>query len=337
MSVRIVNTLPEGDWKAFVAQHPQGNIFHTPEMFQVFSHTKGYRPELWAITKDENILSLFLPVQITLFDGPLRVLTSRSVVYGGVLSAPGMEGQEALRTLLQFYKREVKGFPLFTEIRNVTDHADIQPLLNENGFTYEEHLNYLIDLNLPEEIIWGNFDKALRKHTRSSEKKDTIVEEVKDQGGVTIANEILRQTFTRVHVPLASPTLFEAAYDILTPKGMFKIFLARTDGHYIGTQFLLLFKDVLFAWYGGSNRTFSSFYSEELLLWKVLQWGKTHKFHQFDFGGAGKPSEDYGPRMFKAKFGGRLVNYGRNIYVHAPIRLKLSKIGYATMRRFIRT
>lgn len=337
MSVRIVNTLPEGKWQAFVAQHPQGNIFHTPAMFQVFNHTKGYRPELWAITKGENILSLFLPVQITLFESPLRVFSTRSVVYGGVLSAPGIEGQEAMGMLLQFYIREVKGFPLFTEIRNVSDHSDIQPILNENGFVYEEHLNYLIDLNLPKEMIWGNFDKVLRKHTRSSEKKDTIVEEVNEQRQVTTANEILHQTFARVHVPLANSTLFEAAYDILTPKGMFKIFLARTNDHYIGTQFLLLFKDVIFAWYGGSNRAFSSFYSEELLLWKILQWGKDHNFRQFDFGGAGKPGEDYGPRKFKAKFGGKLVNYGRNIFIHAPLRLELSKIGYAIMRRFIRS
>jgi len=31
--------------------------------------------------------------------------------------------------------------------------------------------------------------------------------------------------------------------------------------------------------------------------------------------GAGKPSEKYGVRDFKAKFGGNLVNFGRNTWI----------------------
>jgi hypothetical protein len=48
MSITIVHTLPEEEWRRFVEEHPAGNIFHTPEMFQVFSRAKGHQPELWA-------------------------------------------------------------------------------------------------------------------------------------------------------------------------------------------------------------------------------------------------------------------------------------------------
>lgn len=40
-------------------------------------------------------------------------------------------------------------------------------------------------------------------------------------------------------------------------------------------------------------------------------------------------------RDFKAKFGGDLVNFGRNICVHAPLRLKFSVTGYQLVRRFL--
>jgi serine/alanine adding enzyme len=43
---------------------------------------------------------------------------------------------------------------------------------------------------------------------------------------------------------------------------------------------------------------------------------------------AGKPEEEYGVRDFKAKFGGYLVNFGRNIHVHKPTWLGISKFGY---------
>ena len=35
-NITVVNTLPEKNWCHFVEEHPAGNIFHTPEMFQVF-------------------------------------------------------------------------------------------------------------------------------------------------------------------------------------------------------------------------------------------------------------------------------------------------------------
>jgi serine/alanine adding enzyme len=59
-----------------------------------------------------------------------------------------------------------------------------------------------------------------------------------------------------------------------------------------------------------------------------LQWGAENGYRLYDFGGAGKPGEVYGVRDFKAKFGGRLVEYGRFTVTHAPIRIRLSKLGY---------
>ena len=85
MSVAIVRTLAEGEWRRFVNEHPAGNIFHTPEMFHVFERAKGHRPELWAATRDGRVLALLLPVKITLMGGPLQPLTTRSVAYGSVL------------------------------------------------------------------------------------------------------------------------------------------------------------------------------------------------------------------------------------------------------------
>ncbi len=100
MSITLVRTLPEDKWRHFVENHPEGNIFHTPEMFQVFSRVKGYLPELWAAIEDKRILALLLPVQITLMNGLLRHFTTRSVTYGSVLWALDAEGENGLARLL---------------------------------------------------------------------------------------------------------------------------------------------------------------------------------------------------------------------------------------------
>jgi len=35
-TAQVTTRLDEGSWRGFVAAHPDGNIFHTPEMFEVF-------------------------------------------------------------------------------------------------------------------------------------------------------------------------------------------------------------------------------------------------------------------------------------------------------------
>ena len=65
---------------AFIQQTPCSSIYHTPEMFEVFSRTHGHTPELWAVLNENgNVLALFPPVQIALMHRWLRDFTTRSV------------------------------------------------------------------------------------------------------------------------------------------------------------------------------------------------------------------------------------------------------------------
>lgn len=330
--VEIVRQLDEQLWREFVDGHPLSNVYHTPEMYQVFSRVEGHRPTLWAAVDDsQRPLALLLPVQITLKGGLLRPLTTRSVVYGSALSD---EGGDALGRLLEAYVQETKGV-LFTELRNLSDLNEIQSVLNGCRFAYEDHLNYLIDLDQPEEVIWGKISKSGRQGVRTSRNKGTVVEEVTDKQQVANVYRLLQQVYARVHVPLASPGLFEAAFDVLVPLGMFKIFVARLGERFIAACVLLIYKERIIYWYAGADRAFSSYTPGELLIWHALQWGKGHNFRLFDLGGAGRPDQDYGPRRFKAKFGGELVNYGRNTCIHSPAAFYASQTVYHSTRRFL--
>ena len=95
------------------------------------------------------------------------------------------------------------------------------------------------------------------------------------------------------------------------------------------------YKDVVYGWYGGVDRAYGSYIPNELLTWHILQWGAEHGYRMYDFGGAGEPDEEYGVRDFKAKFGGELVSFGRNTCECAPWLLRLSKLGYRLLRRWL--
>jgi lipid II:glycine glycyltransferase (peptidoglycan interpeptide bridge formation enzyme) len=332
MGLEIVNSLDEESWRAFVDQHPSSNIFHTPEMFHVFERTKGYKPILWAVVDNNNHpLALLLPVQITIKGGIFYYWTTRAVAFGGVLSTPGPVGKEALNILLPAYHQKMQRHILFTELRNLSDMSEIQPVLNECKFKYDAHMNFLIDLEQSGEALWHNITKSGRQTIRTSSNKGMIIEEATDRRLVEIAYQLLQKVYTRTHVPLTDISLFNAAYDILAPLEMFKLFLARIEDRYIGACFILQYKGKIIDWYAGSDRT-SGYNSGELLIWKILKWGKEYNFHEFDFGGGGKPDEEYGPRRFKAKFGGKSVSFGRNICIHSPYSYQISKKIYSLMR-----
>lgn len=335
--IRVVQHLEEEDWRNFVEACPTGNIFHTPEMFQVYARTKDFKPTLWAAVNDTNRpLALFMPVQISLFNGLMRRFSTRAIAYGSVLCTPDPEGKEALTMLLDAYNRENRNTALFTELRNLSNLEDVQPILREHGFIYEDHLNYLIDLKCSPEEILNSIGRRTRKNIRRGLRQGSVqIEVMDDRKNISPCYDLLRQVYKSARVPLADQSLFESSYDLLYPKGMMLVTLARVGEAVAAVSLELLYKGTIYGWYGGTDRAYGSYVPNEILMWHILSWGAEHGYRYYDFGGAGKPDEDYGVRDFKAKFGGELVSFGRNIRVHSPRLLLFSKIGYSVLRRFL--
>ena len=307
-------------------------------MFRVFAKTKRYEPELWAAVDSSGTpLALLLPVRISVIDGWMRALTTRAVVFGSVLCAPDATGHEALALLLKTYTRRSVGAPLFTELRNLWDvNAIFSSTFREHGFIYEEHLNYLIYLDRPFDAIFSGFTAGTRKKIRRGlHRGEVVIEEAKELEQIADCYDLLRKTYKNAQVPLSDRSLFEAAFDILYPKGMVRFTQARVQDVFVATSVELLYKDVVYGWYGGSDRTYSSYMPNELVISHILQWGAEKGYRVYDFGGAGKPNQEYGVRDFKAKFGGTLVGFGRYTFVHNPFLLRISTLGYEFVRKFL--
>jgi serine/alanine adding enzyme len=331
-SMKVVNHLERQAWRDFVDNHPEANVYHTPEMFDVYSQAKGYRPFLWAVVEGERILALHLPVQITLAGGPFRYLTSRDVTFGGVLAAPGESGRQALGLLLREYNRRLPGSPLFTELRNGADQSHLQNVLESHGYRFEGHLNYLLDLEREEEDILGSFSKSARNRIhRCVRGDDTVVREMIDREMLRELYTLFRKTYRHAHVPLADISLFETAFDLLRQKGMAYFSIAFAEGMPAAGQVSIRYKDVITGWYNGVDRS-AGWSCNELVVWDAIQWGWQNGCRVFDFGGAGKPGEESGVRDFKSKFRGTLVDFGRNTRVHAPARMRVSEAGYQAVR-----
>jgi serine/alanine adding enzyme len=335
--MNIVNTLEMNLWRDFIDRHPQGNIFQTPEMFQVFSRTKGYQPKLQAaVAEDGQVLALMVPVFVTLKDGLFRSLTTRSIAYGSVLCAPGVAGHEALTALLRAYNHKVGREALFTELRHQADQSIYQPVFAQCGFTYQDHLNYLIDLNCSTDELFNRIGPRTRKHIRRElNRGQVLVEQLNTAEQIGVWYEVIKKTYLAAQVPIADISLFTAAFEILHPRNMIKFWLVRIGEDYAASSVELVYKDVVYGWYGGVDRAFSKFTPSEVLTWQILKWGAENGYRIYDFGGAGNPDQKYGVRDFKSKFGGNLVCFGRSTRIPHQSIYYLSKVGYGLLRRFL--
>ena len=332
--MEVTASIDRSKWSEFVYEHPHGNIFQTPEMRDVYERTKNYEPiTLATVDDDGGILALMQAVVIREIGGFLGSFSARSVVQGGPLFVDGKKGTCALEMLVGYYGGLVYKRALYTQIRNMWDTSNISNFLNSAGYEYEEHLNFLIDLTMPTEVLWKELFKSRRNGINKAKKYGVIVEEVADEDLITVVYDRLQETYKKAKLPLDDISLFRHTFDILVPQNMARFFLAKYEDEYIGTIVVLMYKGVIYDWYAGASREYLRLCPNDVLPWYVMEMGSNNGYHTFDFGGAGKPDEEYGVRKFKRQFGGDSVNYGRYKKIHSPLKVKIAEKGFEVYRK----
>jgi len=324
---RIVRELNKKEWSEFVNNNHHGNIFQTPEMFEVLKKTKNNEPKLFAAINIESkkIIGILISVIQKEYSGIIGSFTARSVIWGGPLVIN--DNKEINETLINYYNENIKRKAIFSQFRNLWNQESNRNYFENNGFEYEEHLNILIDLKKSEEELWKNVYSKRRNEIRRAKKEGTTVKELNDEHGIKEAYNILKEVYDMASLPLHDWSMFEATCKILYPKNMVKFFGAFNEGKLIGTIIVLCYKDMIYNWYAGSLRQYYNKYPNDLLPWEVFLWGKKNGYKIFDFGGAGKPNVPYGVRDYKKKFGGVFINFGRFEKIHKPTFMKFGRVG----------
>ncbi|UCH92175.1 MAG: peptidoglycan bridge formation glycyltransferase FemA/FemB family protein [Candidatus Aminicenantes bacterium] len=329
---RLVSEIERRQWSDFVLHHPQGNIFQTPEMYEVYKNTKNYTPIfIGVVNPDNHLVGTLLANIIKEYSSIWGNLTSRSIIRGGPIVKDNNE--DVFQLLLTGYNNFVKNKVIYTQVRNLSNCSNTRNLFEIEGYTYEEHLDILIDLTKSEDNLEMQMHKERRHNIRRAINKGTTIEELKKLDKIKYTYELIKETHKRVKHPLADESLFHAAYNVLHPKKMIRYFFAVNNNKIIGVRIVLCYKEVVYDWYAGSTYEDRNKYPNDLLPWKVVLWSKRNGYKVFDFGGAGKPGIPYGVRNYKLKFGGHLVNFGRYIKIHKPLFMKIGTFGFKLYRK----
>lgn len=294
----------ESSWRDFVGNVSGSNIFQSPEMARVLGATKGFAPRTLAAESRGEIRALMLSNVISYRVAGLPLPAVRAVIVGGPLGDP-----DAFSVLLNAHDAALGRRVLQAQIRNLQAPTSLAPFVGA-GFGWEDHLNFVLDLRKGEEGLLREMSKGRRKAIARAERSGLRVVDL-CPSELEGAYRILKETYSRAGIPLADLSLFRAAMHHLQPRSMLWAVGAMENGQFEATRFVLRWGGALYDWYSGSTTRGRNLHADEFLVWEVLTRGVAQGCSAFDFCGAGRPGEDYGPGEFKRRFGGSLTNPGR--------------------------
>lgn len=319
------------EWSQFVAHHPQGTIFQTPEMYAVYEQTKHQEPIVVYAKRDGKIKGMLLAV-IQWNGGELaKPLTARSIIIGGPLVENNDE--EVMRELMEEYQRRLPGYVVYSEIRPVYDICNGEGLsvIGYRGWRRKGHYNLILNVEKSEEELWNGMHKERRRNVGQAEKAALRFEEVRTEEGRSEVIALLQKTYARKRVPMADSSLFERL-TVLMPKNV-HFFAAYHEDKMIAGQIRLGYKNLLYAWYAGSDEEYFKLRPNDFLMWNVIRWAHEEGYKEFDFGGGGEPGKPYGVRDYKLKYGCEMRDYGRWICVKRPLQYRIGALGIKLLKR----
>jgi lipid II:glycine glycyltransferase (peptidoglycan interpeptide bridge formation enzyme) len=314
--VKVITNVQEIDkikWREFVKNHPDGNFFQTPEMYDIYISNVYYKPLIICICNDEDSITGILLVVIQQdFKNILGIFTKRAIIYGG----PIFNNIIALESLLHKYDEIIKKEAIYSQFRNLTSQENSKAIFISLGFNYIDHLNILIDLQKPEDKLWAEIHSKRRNEIRKANKESITVELRYDIESLKMSYSILKKVYRRARIPIDNFSFLKAIFDVTDNNSGLRNFVAIFNQKIIGCMLTLVFNKTIYDFYAGSLEDFYEKHPNDIIPWEVFKWGKNNGYTLFDFGGAGKPDIPYGVRNYKIKFGGLLVNFGRYEKIH---------------------
>lgn len=325
----IVEASKVKGWDEFVYNHPNGTIFQSSDMAEVYRRTKNFRPVSLASIDDERRINAVLQaVIINEFNGILSTFSTRSVIEGGPLFSLDEKGIANANALINHYENKIKNLALFTEIRLLSPIKSLDVLLTPLGFEFQDHFNALINLEKPVEELWNQIKRDKKRGIKKAMDNGIVIEECQKRDQLDIVYDLLTETYKNARMPLSDKSLFNAVFEVLVPKNRAKILFAKYKDEYIATQIALLDTRSIYAWYTGARRDDLSHHPGDLLIWHLLEWGSKNGWKTFDFGGGGTKTTNINLRNYKERFGCEFPNYGRYKKIHSPFKAGITNVGF---------
>lgn len=319
-------------WDALVKSSSAASWFQTQEAYAFFD-TLSFVDSFAMGVENDGVLKGIVVGYIQKDGGKIKQLFSkRAIILGGPLLSDDITDDE-FSFLLKALKNSLKKKAIFIEMRNFNDYHAWQAVLERSGFVYEPHYDVQVDTSSME-MVNGKLDRNRKRNIKKAQENGVIIDENPTAGDLKRFYMMLDELYsTKVKTPLFPFEFFEKLRSC--PSSLF-ITAKKADGDLIGGMVCVAFdKQAVYAWLACGDDVNNKLLSPSVMVnYAGICYAAEHGISKFDFMGAGKPDDGgYGVRDFKLKFGGDLVEYGRNVYVCNRLLFEIGKLGVKILKK----
>lgn len=310
MRVLLNKDINRADWSAFVASHPQGNIFQTPEMYDVYACAEHVTLIAIAAVEGDVIVGILVAQYMTNGGALASWITARSIITGGPLARNN--DPAIIQALMDAYKKQLPCRTIYSEIR------PIYPMNDMPGWKRVGHYNLVMRLEKTEEELFEQMHKERRRNVNQAIKAGLTFKELTTAEEIQQVVALIEKTYRRKHVPIGYLNMFGKVQGILKDYAHF-FGCYTAEGQMIAGQVRLCYGTLVYAWFAGSDEDYFKLRPNDFTMWNVIRWAREKGYKEFDFGGGGEPGKPYGVRDYKLKYGCEMFDYGRYVWAHRPV------------------
>jgi hypothetical protein len=190
---------------------------------------------------------------------------------------------------------------------------------------------YIIDLDQPEEKIWGNLNQSHRRKVRLGMKQGVKI--LSGTEYMDMAYFLIRDTLKRSKLGFMSQKIFRHLVQSL--KNHLKIYVAEYNGKIHGCAIYPYSTHSAYYLYGGSIEEPENG-ALHLMHWEAIRHFRELGVNRYDFVGVRinpeKGSKQEGLMMFKERFGGRLVQGYMWKFALQPIKYGVYSLAVRLLR-----
>lgn len=327
--IEIENISKEG-WDELVKSSPVATWFQTYEAYIFFSNLSFLEAFAFAVRSEGQLKGLIVGYIQKDGDKLKQFFSRRAIILGGPLLAKDIT-EEDLKALLDALKKRLRKKVIYIETRNFNNYSQWRSFFETDGFVYEPHYDIIVDTSSLE-VVEANLGKSRKRDIRVSLREGASVVQEPELEQVRQFYVILERLYKeKVKTPLFPIEFFESLYEHKSSKFL----LVEYNGEIIGgTVCVGLEHNAVYELYAcGKDRVYKNVFPSELATYGGLQYAVEKGFPRFDMMGAGKPGDGgYGVRDFKLKFGGKLEDFGRYLYVCNHLLFGIGKLGVRLMK-----
>lgn len=331
LKVVDIQTIDVAKWEALEKTTSFASWFQTKEAYGFYDSLSFLEAFVLGVENDGKLKGVV--VGFVQKDGGRikRFLSRRAIVNGGPLLSDDITDEE-MGLLLNTMKSRLKRKAIYIEMRNFNDYSRWREAYERYGFGYEPHYDIWVDTTNMD-VVNENLGKSRKRDIRVSLRDGATLVTNPTIEQVRSYYQILKDLYqNKVKTPLFPLEYFEQLYQL--PSSAF--LLVEYGGQIVGgTVCVGLSSQALYEMFAcGRDGVHKNIFPSELATYSGLQYAAENGYPRFDMMGAGKPDDGgYGVRDFKLKFGGTLMELGRNKCVCNRLLYGIGKMGVKIMKR----